>query len=655
MNYITIAPGMEAIAAKLLTTNFVGTSLAGTPETESDYGSGIVVAADGKTFAMHDLVESNERVSNGSSTVDVYQLDNCTVFVENGDNDGLHIYPANTLVKEFIAEWEHNESSHAEFMAEWGYTDGMEEATAGDKNVAIWCVPNYYAGTLGAPIAHFVRDEVSGDVLVFDTTDDAQAWIDEVESEVYVLAHGEAGRPEYVIARANYQDIMTQAVIDPAAAYRNVLDGYPASSPVSELYDVDAQFREALNGLIPDFEYPDYSHRTVGEIKRMWEGKKVGTFIESADSRGTSSELMEAILYVAGGNEAEAGRIWERPTEAEQIAIWERVTKNGLIADTEFYWGESGNDWATDIRENTKYQGWTNSATFLAAQYIQQEPTLNDVITKALNAGVRADGPGFETLVTQVCDAKMVVRNATEEQDEERGCGLIGKVLRLDSWAKGNVNWGEIGENWANELAGGKTKDTRIFVVEVPHQRPASAWVAADREDFIDRVNRTGPPNGPLNDFDASTAYVKEDLHRLYIFEGGETAAKGLSEITGHQSGHAFTALREKLISYGVFEEVQDKVLETSAALGIAVDADKVQQAIREREGPKTAVMIGKVLAVNDDLGLVFQSIGQGKGVVLPAETLSRPVVVGNVEVISYVDGKGTVSDRTVKQERGRE
>lgn len=73
-------------------------------------------------------------------------------------------------------------------------------------------------------------------------------------------------------------------------------------------------------------------------------------FIETADSRETSTEIMEAILYVAGGNETEAVRVWEAPTEAEMIAIWERATKNGLVDDTEFCWGASGPDWASDIR-----------------------------------------------------------------------------------------------------------------------------------------------------------------------------------------------------------------------------------------------------------------------------------------------------------------
>lgn len=73
------------------------------------------------------------------------------------------------------------------------------------------------------------------------------------------------------------------------------------------------------------------------------------TFLQTADSRETSPELMEAILHVSGWNEAEAVRVWESPTEAEMIAIWERVTNNGLIDAAEFCWGSAGSDWAENV------------------------------------------------------------------------------------------------------------------------------------------------------------------------------------------------------------------------------------------------------------------------------------------------------------------
>ena len=84
-------------------------------------------------------------------------------------------------------------------------------------------------------------------------------------------------------------------------------------------------------------------------------------FIDTADARETSQEIMSAILWVARGRDAEriwadpsedeteAERIWAAPSEAEMLAIWERVTKNGLIDASEFCWGASGSDWANNV------------------------------------------------------------------------------------------------------------------------------------------------------------------------------------------------------------------------------------------------------------------------------------------------------------------
>ena len=70
------------------------------------------------------------------------------------------------------------------------------------------------------------------------------------------------------------------------------------------------------------------------------------SFIECASSRETSVEIMDAILWLARGDETEAVRIWEAPTDREMLALWERVTKNGLVSADEFCWGAAGSKWA---------------------------------------------------------------------------------------------------------------------------------------------------------------------------------------------------------------------------------------------------------------------------------------------------------------------
>jgi len=70
-------------------------------------------------------------------------------------------------------------------------------------------------------------------------------------------------------------------------------------------------------------------------------------FIETADSRETSHELMEAILFAAGGDAERAEHIWENgANDAELVCIVERVTKNGLHETTDFVWGAAGANWA---------------------------------------------------------------------------------------------------------------------------------------------------------------------------------------------------------------------------------------------------------------------------------------------------------------------
>ena len=73
---------------------------------------------------------------------------------------------------------------------------------------------------------------------------------------------------------------------------------------------------------------------------------EMSKFIESANSRETSPEIMEACLWLARDDEDAAVRIWEDPTEPELLAIWERVTNNGLIPSEDFCFGAAGSQWA---------------------------------------------------------------------------------------------------------------------------------------------------------------------------------------------------------------------------------------------------------------------------------------------------------------------
>ena len=74
------------------------------------------------------------------------------------------------------------------------------------------------------------------------------------------------------------------------------------------------------------------------------------SFIETAASRETSEELMEAILRVAGNDENRATKIWEDgPTDAELVAIVEIVTGNGRTKTTDYCWGAAGTQWEQQL------------------------------------------------------------------------------------------------------------------------------------------------------------------------------------------------------------------------------------------------------------------------------------------------------------------
>ena len=72
-------------------------------------------------------------------------------------------------------------------------------------------------------------------------------------------------------------------------------------------------------------------------------------FLESAAARETSPELMEAIRFVAGGDDARAAHMWANGiTGDELVSIIERVTHNGLHEPTDFVWGAMGSHWAIE-------------------------------------------------------------------------------------------------------------------------------------------------------------------------------------------------------------------------------------------------------------------------------------------------------------------
>jgi len=97
-------------------------------------------------------------------------------------------------------------------------------------------------------------------------------------------------------------------------------------------------------------EWSRMRHEAAAELEAEAKADEPAeAFADSADSRETSKEIIDAILAVAGNSDAEAVRVWEAPTEAEALAVWERVTKNGLRDSADYCWGASGSDWAAQL------------------------------------------------------------------------------------------------------------------------------------------------------------------------------------------------------------------------------------------------------------------------------------------------------------------
>lgn len=99
-----------------------------------------------------------------------------------------------------------------------------------------------------------------------------------------------------------------------------------------------------------------------------------------------------------------------------------------------------------------------------------------------------------------------------------------------------------------------------IYIVEVPHQRPASCWVASSEADFCRTMCHAyqsygdTPQDGTFSNW---TNYLASDLHTLHVFATDAEALAALNDATfdHHQGGRARAALEEKLRAYNVISD----------------------------------------------------------------------------------------------------
>lgn len=80
-----------------------------------------------------------------------------------------------------------------------------------------------------------------------------------------------ATAPWGVASRFKRRDMKSNTSLQTQVAHagKSVLATYPGNARVHELYDHDDTFADALRDVVgPDFEYPDYSHKTVAQVLR---------------------------------------------------------------------------------------------------------------------------------------------------------------------------------------------------------------------------------------------------------------------------------------------------------------------------------------------------------------------------------------------------
>jgi hypothetical protein len=99
---------------------------------------------------------------------------------------------------------------------------------------------------------------------------------------------------------------------------------------------------------------------------------------------------------------------------------------------------------------------------------------------------------------------------------------------------------------------------------------------------------------------------------------------------------------------------VANAVVEKGKAMGVEIDRNKVIASLESKRGPDNGVYVGKVLGVDEKLGLILQSQGKGRGVVHLTDCLSRVPAVGEMAAIKFKDGRGTVADHVQGHDRGR-
>jgi len=77
---------------------------------------------------------------------------------------------------------------------------------------------------------------------------------------------------------------------------------------------------------------------------------EIARFTDSAEMRATDLEILQVLLYLADGDEAEAERIWSTPTNVELVEVFVMLTERRLDPEA-LRWGPLGYLWSRGLQE----------------------------------------------------------------------------------------------------------------------------------------------------------------------------------------------------------------------------------------------------------------------------------------------------------------
>lgn len=103
-----------------------------------------------------------------------------------------------------------------------------------------------------------------------------------------------------------------------------------------------------------------------------------------------------------------------------------------------------------------------------------------------------------------------------------------------------------------------------IYIVEIPHQRPASCWTAHTEQQAVNAINESAIRNGEtFETFGSAVEYLESDLSSLIACGSDEGALACLADESmwqRHGGAAARNALRDKMVRHGLIDDEPDHV-----------------------------------------------------------------------------------------------